>query len=136
MVMDKREMIKQFAQIGKDFHRTQQEILIEHPYINALKDARATVFTNCYVVVDSIYVCLVVRSYELFEAEWWSKLRHENKIAGGPTNEALPVFVKGFDSFTITAYFNLSFIAIENSFRAFHKAIRPSKDVPRNYGLM
>ena len=85
MVMDKREMIKQFAQIGKDFHRTQQEILIEHPYINALKDARAIVFTNCYVVVDSIYVCLVVRSYELFEAEWWSKLRHENKIAGGPT---------------------------------------------------
>jgi hypothetical protein len=120
--MDKR-IIEQLAQISKDFHNAQQEIMTQHPDINPSNDARLTVFTNCYIVIDSIYICSIVSSYELSEPGWWNKLILENKISGKPTDQALRIFVRGFDSFTITAYFTLLFIAIENSFRAFHKAV-------------
>lgn len=40
------------------------------------------------------------------------------------------VFIKGFDHFTITAYFSLLFNALENGFRSFYKSIFPSKTIP------
>jgi hypothetical protein len=39
-----------------------------------------------------------------------------------PPPEDLPTFIHGFDSFTVTAYFNLLFIAIESAFPTFYKA--------------
>ena len=42
-------------------------------------------------------------------------------------------YVGGFDSFTITAYFNLLVIALENGFRSFYKPVFPSKNVPDNF---
>ena len=36
----------------------------------------------------------------------------------------------GFDSFTVTAYFNLLIIALENGFRTFYKIVCPSKREP------
>jgi hypothetical protein len=35
-----------------------------------------------------------------------------------PQQEDIGWFVRGFDSFTVTAYFNLLFIALENGFRS------------------
>jgi hypothetical protein len=87
MVIDNREIIEQLGRISKEFHDVQQEIMTQHPELNALKDARLTVFTNCYLVIDSVYVCLIVRSYELFDNKWWSKLRSENKISRRPSSE-------------------------------------------------
>jgi hypothetical protein len=86
--VDKQEIIKQIAQLGKDFHNAQCKIMKEHHDINASNDARITVFTNCYIVLDGIYICLVVRSYEICELDWWSKLVQENKVASEPSIEA------------------------------------------------
>jgi hypothetical protein len=95
--MNKREIIKQLSQIGKDFHDAQHEIITKHPDINTSKDARVTVFTNSYIVLDSIYVCLIVRSYEIGEPDWWSKLVQENKLAVKPSIEAMSEFVGAFN---------------------------------------
>jgi hypothetical protein len=65
--MDKYEIIKEIAQISSGFHNAQTKIISEQPGINTSKDARVTVFTNCYIVLDSIYVCLIVRAYEIPE---------------------------------------------------------------------
>ena len=75
--MDKREIIKQLIKISKEFHDAQHKIITEHPGINASKDARVTVFTNSCIVLDSTWVCLIVRSYEIPELDWWSKLVQE-----------------------------------------------------------
>jgi hypothetical protein len=42
----------------------------------------------------------------------------------------LSMFVYGFDSFTVTAYFNLLVIALENGFRSFYKHVCPSNKEP------
>jgi hypothetical protein len=42
-------------------------------------------------------------------------------------------FVYGFDTFTVTAYFNLLFIALENGFRSFYKHVCPSKKEPNAF---
>ena len=44
-----------------------------------------------------------------------------------PEQKYLSMFVHGFDSFTVTAYFNLLFIALENGFSTFYKHVCPSK---------
>ena len=128
--MDKKEIIKQIAQLSKDFHNTQHKIITEHPDITASNDARITVFTNCYIVLDGIYVCLVVRSYEICEPDWWSKMAQENKVAGTYSIEALSEFLDGFNTFTLSACLSLLSGVIESAFRAFHKAVFPSLKVP------
>jgi hypothetical protein len=62
--MEKGEIIKQLSQLSNSFDKAQRDFLRDHPNIDASNYARATVFTHCYLVLDSIYVCLVVRSYE------------------------------------------------------------------------
>ncbi|MGB7952481.1 MAG: hypothetical protein WCF23_00750 [Candidatus Nitrosopolaris sp.] len=128
--MDKQEIIKQLAQISKEFHDTQHKIITEHPGINSSKDTRVTVFTNSYIVLDSIYVCLIVRSYEIAEPDWWSKLVQENKLTDKPSIEALSDFLDGFNTFAMSAYLSLLSGAIEGAFRSFHKAVFPSDKIP------
>lgn len=50
-----------------------------------------------------------------------------------PQQKHLGLFVHGFDSFTVTAYFNLLFIALENGFRSFYKHVCPSKKEPDHF---
>ena len=50
-----------------------------------------------------------------------------------PQQEDIGWFVRGFDSFTVTAYFNLLFIALENGFRSFYKHVCPSKKEPNAF---
>jgi hypothetical protein len=128
--VDKQEIIKQIAQLCKDFHNTPHKIITEHPYINASNDARITVVTNCYIVLDGIYVCLVVGTYGICEPDWWSKMAQENKVAGTYSIEALSEFLDGFNSFTLSACLSLLSSVIESTFRAFHKAVFPSLKVP------
>src|SRR5438067_1164639 len=45
----------------------------------------------------------------------------------------MPIFVKGFDSFTITACFSILFIALENGFRSFYKPAFPLKTEPSEF---
>jgi hypothetical protein len=45
----------------------------------------------------------------------------------------MDIFIKGFDSFTVTAYFNLLFIALENAFRTFYKIVCPTKQEPHDF---
>ena len=47
-----------------------------------------------------------------------------------PVPKDMSMFVYGFDSFTITAYFNLLFIALENGFRSFYKSVFPLNKEP------
>ena len=128
--MDKDEIIKELAQISREFHDVQNKIIREHRGINTSKDARVTVFTKCYIVLDSIYVCLIVRAYEIPEPDWWDKLVQENKSIGKPSIEALSGFLDGFNTFVLCAYLSLLSGAIESVFRAFHKALFPSDKIP------
>ena len=43
------------------------------------------------------------------------------------------VFIKGFDTFTVTSYFSLLFIALENGLRTFYRPVCPLKDKPRTF---
>jgi hypothetical protein len=97
----------------------------KHPYFEELKDSRITIFTNCIVALDGVIVCFIVRSFELWEDEWWENIRQRVHEFKKP--EPRGAYVKGFNSFTVTSYFNLMFIALENSFRTFYKLACPSK---------
>jgi hypothetical protein len=39
----------------------------EHPNFDQTKDALVTIFTNCIVALDGVYVCFMVRSFELWD---------------------------------------------------------------------
>ena len=128
-MLDKRELIENLAQISNGFHVAQLQLMKKRPDIQQ-HDARIAVFTKCYIVIDSIYICSIVRSYELSEPDWWDRYKDEDKIANRPPDEQLPELKKAFDSFTISAFFSLLFTAIESSFRAFHKAVYPQLKLP------
>jgi hypothetical protein len=116
------------TQITREFELGRKEIIDKHPTFDKLKDSRITIFTNCIVALDGVYVCFIVRSFELWEDEWWMKMRRiiDEIRTPAPRN----VFVKGFDSYTVTSYFNLLFIALENGFRTFYKPVCPLKKEP------
>jgi hypothetical protein len=63
--------------------------MIENPDIDRLKDAGIIVFTKCYIVIDSIYNCSILRSYESFEPGWWNKMILENKMSGKPMDQVI-----------------------------------------------
>ena len=65
---------------------------------------------------------------ELWEDEWWKEMNR--KVGGITIPTPKNVFIKGFDYFTITAYFSLLFNALENGFRSVYKSIFPSKTIP------
>ena len=131
--MKKGEIIRQLSQISTSFDKAQHKFLKDHPDIDASNDARVTVFSHCYLVIDSIYVCLVVRSYEACEPDWWDKMAKDKKISRRFNVENLSVFLQAFNSFTISAYLCLLSGAVESAFRIFHEAVFPFRDVPRNF---
>jgi hypothetical protein len=100
----------------------------KYPSLDKIRDARITIFTNCIVALDGVFICFIVRSYELWN-KWWESLNKQIRI-GRPQQKDMSLFVHGFDSFTLTAYFNLLFIALENGFRVFYKPVFSSKNVP------
>lgn len=116
--------------VNENFHAARQEIMDRHPGFDQIKDARITVFTNSIVALDGVYICFIVRNYELWDNKWWGNMKHKTGEIRRPPQEDMPLYVHGFDSFTITAYFNLLFIALENGFRSFYKPVFPSKNVP------
>jgi hypothetical protein len=71
-----------------------------------------------------------VRSFELRDDRWWEKMKGLIGEIRRPPQEDMDLFVRGFDSFTVTAYFNLLFIALENGFRSFYKPVLPYKKEP------
>jgi hypothetical protein len=106
------------SQVNQNFQKARQRIMDEHPNFDQIKDSRITIFNNCIVALDGVYVCFIVRSFELWEDSWWKKMDAQ---------------IHGFDSFTVTAYFNLLFIALENGFRSFYKHVCPSKKEPNAF---
>jgi hypothetical protein len=135
---DTKVLIKNINQLTNKFQSARQDIIDNHPNFDTLKDSRITVFTNCILTLDGTYICFMVREFELWEDEWWKEM---NRKVGGITISSpknvfirIPtpknVFIKGFDHFTITAYFSLLFNALENGFRSFYKSIFPSKAIP------
>lgn len=116
--------------VNENFHAARQEIMDRHPGFDQIKDARITVFTNSIVALDGVYICFIVRNYELWDNKWWGNMKHKTGEIRRPPQEDMPLYVHGFDSFTITAYFNLLFIALENGFRSFYKPVFPSKNLP------
>ena len=110
------------------FELARQEIMDKHTNFDKIKDSRIIVFTNCILTLDGTYICFMVREFELWEDEWWIKMR--NVIGEIRIPDPRSTFIKGFDSFTITTYFSLLFNALENGFRSFYKVIFPSKTLP------
>jgi hypothetical protein len=116
------------SQINGNFQTARQEIMDEYPNLDRIKDSRITVFTNCIVALDGVYICFIVRSFELWDDRWWKKMDDQIDEIRIPQQKDLSMFVHGFDSFTVTAYFNLLVIALENGFRSFYKHVCPSKN--------
>jgi hypothetical protein len=118
------------GQVTDNFHTARQEIMDKHPNFDKIKDSRITIFTNCTVALDGVYICFIVRSFELWDDRWWEKIDAQIGEIRIPQQKDLGLFVHGFDSFTVTAYFNLLFIALENGFRSFYKHVCISKKEP------
>jgi hypothetical protein len=121
------------GQVTDNFHTARQEIMDQHPNFDRIKDSRITIFTNCIVALDGVYICFIVRSFELWDDKWWNKMKSLIGEIRRPAQKDMSTFVGGFDSFTITAYFNLLVIALENGFRTFYKPVFPSKLEPSNF---
>jgi hypothetical protein len=63
-------------------------------------------------------VCFIVQSFGLWDDRWWNKIENRIGEARRPPQEdnMRRMFVFGFESFTVTAYFNLLFIAFISQF--------------------
>jgi hypothetical protein len=132
-MVEPRSLVRTMIQINQNFQAARQEIMDEHPNFDQIKYSRIIVFTNCIVALDGVYICFIVRSFELLDDRWWKKLDAQIGEIGIPQQKELGLFVHGFDSFTVTAYFNLLFIALENGFRSFYKHVCPSKNEPEKF---
>ena len=60
-----KSLIRTISRISDNFSAVRQQILDNHPNFDQTKDSRITTFTNCIVVLDGIYICLIVRGFEL-----------------------------------------------------------------------
>ena len=89
------------------------------------------------VALDGVYICFIVRRFDLREPKWRiakQSLISEIRKPEDQANE--DIFIKGFDSFTLTAYFNLLFIALENGFRKFYNIVCPTKHEPDDFNTV
>jgi len=94
--------------INDDFHKARQQIITDHPNFDTQKDSRITIFTNCIVALDGVYICFIVRSFDLRQHKWWTEKRSLiGEIRRPETDQDMDIFIDGFDSFTVTAYFNI-----------------------------
>jgi hypothetical protein len=100
----------------------------KYPNFDRIKDSRITIFTNCIVALDGVYICFIVRSFELRDDKWWEKIEGLIGEIRKPPQQDIDLYVRGFDSFTVTAYFNLLFIALENGFSSFYKPVFQKKE--------
>src|SRR6188472_1559026 len=106
-MVEKNRLIRTMIQINENFHAVRQKIMDKYPNFDRIKDSRITIFTNCIVVLDGVYICFIVRSFELRDDKWWKKIEGLiGEIRKSPQQD-IDLFVRGFDSFTVTAYFNL-----------------------------
>jgi hypothetical protein len=62
------------SQINQNFQAIRQEIMDEHPNFDQIKDSRISVFTNCIVALYGVYICFIVRSFDLWDDRWWKKM--------------------------------------------------------------
>lgn len=126
-------LIRSMTQVNDNFEEARKEIMDNHPNFDKIKDSRINVFTNCIVALDGVYICFIVRSFDLWDEVWWKKIKGRIGEIRRPRQEDMPTFVRGFDSFTVTAYFTLLFIALENGFRTFYKPVCPLKKEPKAF---
>jgi hypothetical protein len=120
-------------QIFEDFSTARQQIINGHPKFDEEKDSRITIFTNCMVALDGVYICFIVRRFDLLEPKWWTEKESMIGEIRRPADNDMDIFINGFDSFTVTAYFNLLFIALENGFSTFYKIVCPTKGKPGDF---
>jgi hypothetical protein len=85
------------------------------------------------VALDGVYICFIVRTFELRDDKWWKKMEGLIGEIRNKQQKHIDWFVGGFDSFTVMAYFSLLFITIENGFRSFYKHVCPSKNEPKSF---
>jgi hypothetical protein len=132
-MVEPRKLIRTMDQIFEDVSTAREHIINGHPNFDEEKDSRITIFTNCMVALDGVYICFIVRRFDLRESKWWDEKRSLIGEIRKPEDQANEdIFIKGFDSFTVTAYFNLLFIALENGFRTFYKRF-PTKHEPDDF---
>lgn len=130
-MVDPKSLIRTIFQISENFSTARQQIINDRPNFDRIKDSRITIFTNCIVVLHGIYICLIVRDEELWDDKWWTEKEKLIGKIGRPAQKDM--FVGGFDSFTVTAYFNLLFIALENGFSTFYKIVCTTKGKPGDF---
>lgn len=120
--------------IFEDFSTARDQIINDNPSFDTKKDSRITIFTNCIVALDGVYICFIVRRFDLRDPNWWIAKRSLIGEIRRPKDQAdEDTFIKGFDSFTVTAYFNLLIVALENGFRTFYKIVCPTKREPEDF---
>ncbi len=128
--MDTTEIISHLSKLSKKYHFVQEELIHKHNiHVN---DARISVFTKCYYIVDSTYVFFLIRSRNLFDESWWASMIDQNLISREMTDPQQKTFIYGFDSFMTSSFLVMLLFAVESAFRLIYSATF-AKNPPVNF---
>lgn len=115
IVMDTKDLIKRLSILGAKYHALQDE-LVDKYHFDELRDVRINVFRHCALVIDSTYIIILVRLFHLFDEGWWNNMFDRNLIRRQMTMQQRDTFLGGFDTFVLSSYITMLFVAVESSF--------------------
>lgn len=116
------DIIKELSLLSIGFHSEQVKLTNKYRF-DELKDVRINVFKHCYIILDSTYILLLVRSTVLFEDDWWKKVVKLKLINKRMTQKERRKFIFGFDSFVISSYVIMLLFSIESAFRSIYQSV-------------
>jgi hypothetical protein len=119
--MKSKKLINRLSELSKKYHSAQEELSSKY-HFDDFRDARINVFKHCYIVIDSTYVIILVRSRHLFDESWWTSLMDENLISTGMTEEQRKTFIYGFDTYVDSSFIAMLLFTVESAFRSFYSA--------------
>jgi hypothetical protein len=116
--MSRPRLPRRFVKTSYTFHKSQNDLLQKHRF-DKKHDARVTIFTKCYIALDSVSIGLLFRKYDLVDMEWWNKIPQNEPRLRIPDEPNRVKMRKVFSEFLIIGFYHSFFSAIESSFRIY-----------------
>jgi hypothetical protein len=133
-MIDTKILLPQIVAISELFEKRRRDYLIAHPSFQVKKDARITIFSHCKVVVDSAFLYLAFRTFQLPSDEWWDSLPKDFSDLGiskpliqKPSPDNRRLIMEAVDSFWAYSTFILLFSSLESSTRNIVRAAYPNQ---------
>jgi hypothetical protein len=123
--MSRPRLPTRFVKISSKFHDSQYNLLRKHSF-DKKYDARVTIFTKCYIAIDSVSIGLLFRKYDMVEIKWWKKIPHNEPKLNIPDERNRVKMRKVFSEFLVIGFFHSFFSAIESSFRIYVRDLDPN----------